>query len=36
MYRLQGKSIREIARIYECSVGLIHKLINEHKENNVQ
>ena len=29
MYRLQGKSIREIARIYECSVGLIHKLINE-------
>lgn len=29
MYRLQGKSMREIAKIYECSVGLIHKLINE-------
>lgn len=28
-YRLQGKSIREIAQIYKCSTGLIHKLINE-------
>ena len=29
MYRLQGKTIKEIAEIYSCSVGLIHKLINE-------
>lgn len=29
MYRLQGKTIKEIAIMYECSVGLIHKLINE-------
>lgn len=28
-YRSQGKSIREIAQIYKCSTGLIHKLINE-------
>ena len=28
-YRSQGKSIREIAEIYKCSTGLIHKLINE-------
>ena len=29
MYRLQGKTIKQIAEIYHCSVGLIHKLINE-------
>jgi len=29
MYRFQGKTIKEIAEIYKCSVGLVHKLINE-------
>lgn len=29
MYRLQGKTIREIAEMFKCSVGLIHKIINE-------
>jgi len=29
MYRLQGKSIREIAKIFECSTGLVHKIVNE-------
>ncbi|MGL6184395.1 MAG: Hin recombinase [Clostridium chrysemydis] len=29
LYRAQGKTIKEIAGLYECSVGLIHKLINE-------
>ena len=29
MYRLQGLTIKEIATMYECSVGLVHKLINE-------
>lgn len=29
IYRLQKKTIKEIAEIYSCSVGLIHKLINE-------
>lgn len=29
MYRLQGKTIKEIARMFKCSVGLIHKIINE-------
>lgn len=28
-YRVEGKTIKEIAEIYKCSVGLIHKLINE-------
>ena len=28
MYRIQGKSIREIADMYNCSVGLVHKIIN--------
>lgn len=34
MYQLQGKSMREIAEIYNCSVGLVHKHIgkNEQKE----
>ena len=29
MYRIQGKKLREIAEMYNCSVGLIHKIINE-------
>ena len=29
MYRIQGKTIKEISKIYSCSVGLIHKIINE-------
>lgn len=29
MYRTQGKTIKEIAELYSCSVGLIHKIINE-------
>ena len=27
--RTEGKTIKEIANVYSCSVGLIHKLINE-------
>ena len=30
MYRVQGKTIKEIAELYKCSVGLIHKIINEN------
>lgn len=29
MYRLQGKKLKEIADMFQCSVGLIHKLINK-------
>ena len=29
MYRLKGQTMREIAEFYNCSVGLIHKVINE-------
>lgn len=29
MYRIQCKTIKEIAGMYSCSVGLIHKIINE-------
>ena len=29
MYRLQGKTIKEIAEMFNCSIGLIHKLIQE-------
>lgn len=29
MYRLHGKSIRQIAQIFNCSTGLVHKIINE-------
>lgn len=29
MYRIQGKTIKELAEMYSCSVGLIHKIINE-------
>lgn len=31
MYRLQGKTIREIADLYDCSPGLIHKIIKKKK-----
>lgn len=27
--RREGKTIKELAKIYSCSVGLIHKIINE-------
>lgn len=27
-YRFQGKSYREIASIFKCSTGLVHKLVN--------
>lgn len=30
MYRLQGKTIKEIADMFGCSVGLIHKVISEN------
>lgn len=29
MYRLQGKSIRTIAEIFNCSTGLVHKIVSE-------
>lgn len=29
MYRIQGKTIKEIADMFECSIGLIHKVIKE-------
>lgn len=29
MYRMQGRKMQEIAALYSCSVGLIHKIINE-------
>lgn len=29
MYRFQGKKLQEIADMFCCSVGLIHKLINK-------
>lgn len=29
MYRIQGKTIKELAEMYSCSVGLVHKLISE-------
>lgn len=29
MYKAQGKSIRTIARELDCSIGLVHKIINE-------
>lgn len=29
MYKAQGKSIRAIATELDCSIGLIHKIINE-------
>lgn len=32
LYRLQGKSYRAIADMFGCSVGLVHKIINEQKD----
>lgn len=29
LYRANGMSYRDIAKIYDCSVGTVHKLINE-------
>jgi len=29
MYRIQGQTIKEIAASFDCSIGLIHKLIHE-------
>ncbi len=29
MYRIQNKTIKELAEMYDCSTGLIHKIINE-------
>ena len=28
LYRSNGKTIKEIADIFKCSVGLVHKIIN--------
>ena len=33
--RQEGNTISEIAKIYKCSVGLIHKLINEQGERKI-
>ena len=30
MYRIQGKTIKEIADMFGCSIGLIHKVISEN------
>lgn len=27
MYRIQGKTIKELSEMYRCSIGLIHKII---------
>lgn len=29
MYRIQGNTIKEIAEMYSCSIGLVHKIITE-------
>lgn len=34
MYRIQGKTIKDIADMFGCSVGLIHKSINEKEAEN--
>lgn len=31
MYRIQGKTIREISEMYSCSVELVHKIINKNR-----
>ncbi|CEP92080.1 Uncharacterised protein [[Clostridium] sordellii] len=28
-YRFQGKTYKEIAELFDCSVGLVHKVINK-------
>ena len=30
--RNEGKSMREVAKDFDCSVGLVHKIINNDKE----
>ena len=32
MYRIQGKTIKEIADMFGCSIGLIHKVISEKND----
>ena len=32
MYRLQGKTVRELAEMFNCSVGLVHNLVSEQKK----
>lgn len=34
--RIEGKSIRAIAKEFNCSTGLVHKLINKNKDINVK
>ena len=34
MLRIAGKSYRTIAKEMNCSVGLVHKLLNEHFKDN--
>ena len=34
MLFLQGKSYRTIAKEMECSVGLVHKILNEQPKGN--
>lgn len=29
LYRMQGQTIKEIAETYDCSVGLVHKILNQ-------
>ena len=31
MYRLQGISIRELGKMFNCSIGTIHNIIKENK-----
>lgn len=33
LYRVQGYTIRELANIFNCSVGLMHKTITRNKLN---
>ena len=32
MYRIQGKTVRELAEMFNCSVGLVHNLVSEQKK----
>lgn len=29
MYRIQGKTLQELSLTFKCSIGLIHKIVNE-------
>lgn len=31
-YRFQGKTFKEIAELFNCSVGLVHNNINQNRE----